>query len=169
MLVLKLLRWALAWLFALTLDELILWLLPMVAAAVNGLLLALIEDLQWHTIILVSVVSAVISFGLLRLVLEGVKWLGRRKPFTVRPIPGDTSGTYLLPKGAPGPTEPQTVHARLEVKTARFLRNCSVTVVGMWGVERQRLMKLAQDPQVLCWMNDNTTKQDLTPAASHEG
>ena len=119
--------------------------------------------MEWYTIILVSVISAFTSFALLRVVLEGLRWLDRRKPFTVRPIPGGFSGAFVVAAGEPLPTEPTTVYARLEVQSARFLRDCSVTVVGMWAVDRSRLMKLAQDPQILRWTNGNDTKQDLTP------
>lgn len=168
---LKLLRSAFAWLLSLAADEAFLWavvaLFPTVGAVIIAVALGVLQDLQWYTIIFIAVVTGLVSFSLIGLVLTLGAWLTRRKVFRVKPLSGDTSGFYVIPAGEPDPTEPKIIHARLEVESRSFLRNCSATVTGLSRVDRQqRLQRLGGNDQLtaLYWTEpDHARTRDLTP------
>lgn len=59
------------------------------------------------------------------------RFMARRRAFKVKAIAGSKSGAYYLPAGSAGPLAPSIVYAKLEVEAARFLRNCSATVIAV--------------------------------------
>lgn len=163
------------WLYSLLPAGIRRWLQEQVRPAVVSSMLTagtvvvgVLRSIDPYYLLVGSIVTLVLSLWFVNQVRNSFReWKARRQAFTVEAISGPLSGMFLVRAGGKGPLAPQTVYARLEVKSHRFLKNCTATVIGAWEVNMpsRPLMKLARYQRQLYWTpeSEKNKMRDLTP------